>query len=1085
MAASQQPVAPPTGWAARQHFPTMQWMPPRLLMLLCLLMLCAATARGANEDAPRFVSIGAGGGLPNGVVSSLAEDREGFVWFGTAAGAVRFDGHRFRLYGNRWSAPQGETSLFVRSLLAAAEGGLWVGTDFAGLARYEPAQDRLAPVSLGSLLPPAYSVNALAETADGRLWIGTDGQGLVVRAADGAVQRYSREDAAGLGDNRIDSLLVDRHGTLWVGTWRGLQRLPAGATAFAPVGGDAAISSARITALFAAGDGQIWIGSRAGQLWRIAADGTQPRPVPMDATDDAAGSGAVHALLQADPGTLWVARANGIEIRAAADGGLRQRLRHQPAQPESLASNEVRALLRDRGGQFWVGGYGGGVQRHNPLNVAFRQRDRHALNAAGAELDDPNVRAVAALRDGRILLGSHDRGIGVLDAELRPLGLLRDADGEPLLRGVRITGLAETADGALWIGSDAGLFRRAGEGAALQPFALGSGRVRRLLADPRGDLWIAAEDGLLRHTPGASTLQRKHSDGGAPLQGDINALGLDPAGRLWVGGDLGLGVLADPDGALRWIAAAHPARGHNPDVLGLLVDAQGAVWFDTPSGLFRLRIGADGHEQVDAISLQYGAPGRPFGANLLQDAQGRLWTQTHVLDPALGRMLALGPADGVDVGSAWFRAYAQTADGRLLFGGTGGLLVVQPERYRFPDYDPPLVITELRIDGKPAPGQRTVQGLRLAPGQRSVAIEFSALDYSAPERTRYTYRLVGDDDDWREADASYRVATFANLAPGDYRFELRGSDRHGRFGAHTLVLPLQVLPAWWQTWWARLGALLLLALAFQLLLQQRTRWLRARSRELEHRVEARTRELQAVSTALQEKSHALEEASLTDPLTGLRNRRYFAAHIEADVANTLQRHTAAAAEQRPASHADLVFFLIDIDHFKQVNDEFGHAAGDAVLMQVAERLRACFRDTDHLVRWGGEEFLVVSRGSERKLAATLAARAVAAISGYAFELPDRRRLRRSCSLGYAVFPLQTAFPHQVGWTETIDLADLALYAAKRAGRDGWVGIESAADEPLAPGWLRRLPTELDAGRLRLTGSQPADAVRRALAEGGG
>src|SRR5690606_34565722 len=147
---------------------------------------------------------------------------------------------------------------------------------------------------------------------------------------------------------------------------------------------------------------------------------------------------------------------------------------------------------------------------------------------------------------------------------------------------------------------------------------------------------------------------------------------------------------------------------------------------------------------------------------------------------------------------------------------------------------------------------------------------------------------------------------------------------------------------------------------------------------------ARTQELQDVSAALREKSRALEEASLTDPLTGLRNRRYFASHIEADVADSLARYDASGDPEQ----ADLLFFMVDIDHFKQVNDNYGHGAGDAVLLQVAQRLSDCFRDTDHLVRWGGEEFLVVARNTERRHAAELAERVVYAIGHVAFELPD-------------------------------------------------------------------------------------------------
>ena len=1047
----------------------------RTLLLLVLLLPLPAMPASPEipPDQPRFVAVGEVGGLSSPFVTSLVEDSTGFVWMGTARGLVRFDGHRFRFHGNRWSMPPEETSLFVRSLLADKGGRLWVGTDFVGLAYYDPATDRLLPVDAGAVMPATYSVNTLAMDTGGRLWAGTDHQGLLLRMPDGDLQLLHAASGNGLQDDRIESLLIDRNDTLWVGSHGGLARRTRDGTAFEHIGLDA--PTARVTALLEAGGGQVWAGSRDGRLWRIAPDGRSHSVIGAAADG---GEDAIYALLQIDAKTLWVGRANGIEVRAASDGTLLHRVRHQPGNPRSLASSEVRALLRDRSGQLWVGGYGGGVQRHNPLNTAFRLRDRHSL----AGIDNLNVRAVTELRDGRILLGTQDQGIGVFDATLRPLGVLRGADGKPLLHGVRITGLAETGDGALWIGSDAGLFRRAAESAPLQPFAMETGRVRRLLADPRGDLWIAAEDGLWRHRPGASQLEHKHADTEPSLHGDINALDIDAAGRLWIGGESGLALLADPDGKARWVDAAHPARGNNPDVVGLLVDADGSVWFDTPPGLFRLRMDTSGAEQVEAISQKYGLSGQPFGANLLRDAQGRLWTQSHMLDPTLGRVLSLGPADGAELGSGWFRAYAQTRGGVLLFGGTQGLLAVLPEQFHYSDYEPPLVVTDLRIDGISTPLARNRQGLTLLPGQRSLSIEYASLDYSAPERTRYAHRLLGESEDWTETDASYRVATFANLAPGDYRFQLRGSNRSGRLGEHPLTIPLRVLPAWWQTWWARLGALTLLAALLYGVIHQRTRWLRVRQHELERRVDARTQELQDLSAVLREQSQALEEASLTDPLTGLRNRRYFATRIQQDAAEGLRAHDRALGNGTDAANADLLFFMVDIDHFKQVNDDYGHAAGDAVLMQVAQRLRACFRDGDHLVRWGGEEFLVVAHHADRRHAAELAERVVHAIGDAVFELPDRRRLRRGCSLGHAAFPLQRAFPHQASWSEVLELADRALYAAKRAGRNGWVGIESDKDEPLPSGWLRNLPAALDAGRLRLTGSLPQQAVRRALDE---
>ena len=231
---------------------------------------------------------------------------------------------------------------------------------------------------------------------------------------------------------------------------------------------------------------------------------------------------------------------------------------------------------------------------------------------------------------------------------------------------------------------------------------------------------------------------------------------------------------------------------------------------------------------------------------------------------------------------------------------------------------------------------------------------------------------------WVESGADFRVASYGNLPPGRYTLQVQGSNRMGVFSPHELNIAIEVLPAWWQTWWLRAAALAMLLLLFWAVVRLRTGMLQRRQAVLERRVAERTEALQALSLQLQQKTRALEASSLTDPLTGLHNRRFLSQNIDADVALAVRRAEQALRDGTPpAEDADLVFFVIDIDHFKQVNDAHGHAAGDAVLMQMRERLQQAFRQGDHLVRWGGEEFLIVARGSSRHRAAELAERAAA------------------------------------------------------------------------------------------------------------
>jgi len=181
----------------------------------------------------------------------------------------------------------------------------------------------------------------------------------------------------------------------------------------------------------------------------------------------------------------------------------------------------------------------------------------------------------------------------------------------------------------------------------------------------------------------------------------------------------------------------------------------------------------------------------------------------------------------------------------------------------------------------------------------------------------------------------------------------------------------------------------------------------------------------------------LQEASLTDPMTGLRNRRYFTATIEADVSQTLRSH----ADDRDPHTRDLVFYLIDADNFKEVNDRYGHDVGDRVLVEMARRLSSSIRHSDVLVRWGGEEFLIVSRYTDRAEAELLAQRVLASVADSPFILGGSdETMYRTCSLGWAAFPWFQDNPGAISYEEVLTLADRGLHQAKQLGKNRAVGI---------------------------------------------
>lgn len=256
---------------------------------------------------------------------------------------------------------------------------------------------------------------------------------------------------------------------------------------------------------------------------------------------------------------------------------------------------------------------------------------------------------------------------------------------------------------------------------------------------------------------------------------------------------------------------------------------------------------------------------------------------------------------------------------------------------------------------------------------------------------------------------------------------------------------------------------------------------------LENKVEQRTFELQQKNQELQAAYAQLEEFSVTDALTGLHNRRYLQTVIEKDIAIACRHYqqdgagaVASSAASSVTSDSDLVFFLIDCDHFKCVNDEHGHDVGDRMLCAIADVLRQVFRESDHLVRWGGEEFLVIARFIERQQAAEMAERLRLAMENMELLIPNGERLQRTCSIGFAALPFLSFAPEFVVWQQVVKIADCAMYCAKQSGRNTWVGLSAGPEADATTFNLqnqKEIPKMLARAQLRVEASQPVASLR--------
>jgi diguanylate cyclase (GGDEF)-like protein len=197
----------------------------------------------------------------------------------------------------------------------------------------------------------------------------------------------------------------------------------------------------------------------------------------------------------------------------------------------------------------------------------------------------------------------------------------------------------------------------------------------------------------------------------------------------------------------------------------------------------------------------------------------------------------------------------------------------------------------------------------------------------------------------------------------------------------------------------------------------------------------------------------VEEMSVTDSLTGARNRRYLEQTIEPDLASSLRRYRAGFERATVPDDADVVFFLLDLDGFKEVNDVHGHAAGDRLLAELAQRLENTARDSDVVVRWGGDEFLVVGRFMDHRNASIAAERIREAVAKHTVILANGSKIAVTCSVGFAHFPFGDDATDAWTWQDLVRIADVAAYSVKREGGNGWAGYDLATDEPDLSGEL--------------------------------
>ncbi len=827
-----------------------------------------------------FQNLTTENGLPAVVTQAIAEDTQGFIWFGTQGGLARWDGYRFKIYQQNLKDVNALPESSILSLHVDLSGRLWVGTNGGGLVRYDAAYDRFVRIPVGK-----------NGTGDATIYdiVGDGGTGLWIATASGVDHylpdtgqvshlRHVENDAGSLPSNVIRTVLLDKSEGLWIGTQKGLSYLDGKTKKLSHMVFSAVLAeSPNIRYLEQSSDGILWVGTANHGVYLI--DPLVGKPISIKAAGyrgDEMRNDTVTFIKEVAPGQMWIGTVNHGIVVLDKQTMLVQRLIHDATAANSLIDDTPESILQDRSGTIWVG-TDDGVSRHNVRQSAILAMNGGAGTAN--RIKDKNVTSVFAMDDGKIWLGLKNNGIHIIDPDAATVAWLKpDAHqtGSTPPDSV-FTAFTQPINHSIYIGSQRGLYRANADGKQMQQvhFApLDAVMPINAISQDGNLLWVGAEDGLWRIDLSGDLRVTSGRAKKVINDGPVEALAFDTDNMLWVG-TRGSGLYRIDRATLmhtHFLAdKANPTGLSSNIVITILVDARKRLWVGTMGGGINVSMSPTTGSKLEFRQLQsmHGMPS-DLVDTLIEDRLGQIWGSTDggivVIDALDFRIKSLQRADGVASSTYWAHSGVLTARGEVLFGSVGGLTIANPELLKQWDYDPQLVITHIETGGQTvqaplAQDQNFKTAIQVKPDGNNIAVEFSALDYSTPVRNKYAYQLEGYDTSWLEVDSNHRIASYTNLPPGDYRLRIKATNREGRWAKQEISLPIRVFPAWYQNWWFVLLVVFVIALVIFMLIQKKTRNLVHRQRQLEVQVLLRTADLNIKQSELSVANSELLEAN--------------------------------------------------------------------------------------------------------------------------------------------------------------------------------------------------------------------------------
>jgi len=909
-------------------------------------------------------------GLGNPSITALAQDGAGYLWVGSQNGLFRYDGSYFREFGRA----DGFRTPNISNLLVDTSGTLWAGSR-EGLYHWDGEvfhellyQGASLHVGMNSMLASSSSGEVILMSNAGPLSITFD-----IASRQWTAKPYGKLHPGFPSVDDPNGMALDAEQHLWFGSGSGICMY--GPTGIRTFGAAQGVPSDFYVSMFRAGNGQMWARGRKHVVtWRPG----DPKVRDLTSAFPADINTVSRRFAEDSFGNILSPTASGF---ATWNGSQWSETKTTTLGPIDGAT----ALLTDREGAVWIGTPTSGLLQ----TLGYRQWENY-----GAEegLHAPAIFGIVRDSSGQLWFGDN---LGA--------NTLRPGSGphpeDPTQAGAGATqSLAADHEGGMWIASTLGSIVHMNAHHAVDIRISQDTYNYRIRVDSVGTLWIGTASGLFTATcvPRRHCIPRAVLPGPIAIKVDDFIFDPDVAGSvnhvpgIWIVGNHGLDHLVD--GSLTHVEV--PDVPNRFDLISPAPD--GSLWLaGIAPGVIRVRIVGG----KAAIAERRARP--TLTSDYIEfidtDHLGRLWAGTDhgVNVVSQGKIYSITDEDGLIWNDMDGKSFFEDSDGSIWIGTGKGLshlldpaaaLVRRPFAAR---------IEPLRYDEVTISGQST----RWKGG--TVTLRFSATTFRGNRSLLYHYWLEGFDS--HEIVTRTPFVRFQKLPPGSYTLHVVVEDpaRHVRSSPASYQFTLTA--PWWRTLW------------FYFLLGMFGLGLVVLGWRRSHR--ALLHQRQKLQRVVDERTQELRELATHDGLTHLLNR------------SAILSALAAECEQARERSAGVCIALIDLDHFKEVNDTFGHLAGDEVLRQTAARLAGAVRNTDALGRYGGEEFLIIFRDAPQECGLERCEDIRQSLLSEAIVF-EQHKLKITCSIGLA-----WSRAEDDAVTNLLARADHAMYQAKAKGRN--------------------------------------------------